>query len=433
MGHKILGYISLASVFVALTAFFTGYHSYAGPFVIVLFAFLALYCAGHPSLKSFAFTVWVFAFVAASMFYPSLFGTWFGFDLKILIVPLIQIITFGMGTTLSLKDFERVFTLPWPVFVGIFLQFGVMPLVGYAIAMLLRFDPEVAAGIILVGSVSGGVASNVMTYLAGGNVPLSVTMTACSTLMAPVMTPFLMKTLAGKLIQVDFFAMMISIINMIIVPILAGLIANRILYSQKKWANTASSLGLVSVGAIALLIGTTFLQEEFLGSLAAMKNGTILGLALISLVALAKLVVRTVLSGPENWMDRALPILSMTSICFIIAIITARSRNELLTVGMTLVIAAIIHNSIGYFLGYWGARAARLDERACRTVAIEVGMQNGGMATGIAMDVLKSTSAALAPAIFGPWMNISGSVLASWWRRKPIREHRTDPVSKKQQ
>lgn len=433
MGHKILGHISLTSVFVALAAFFTGYHSYVGPLVIVLFASLALYCTGHTSFKSFAFTVWVFAFVAASMFYPFLFGTWFGFDLKILIVPLIQIITFGMGTTLSIEDFERVFTLPWPVFIGIFLQFVVMPLVGYSIAMILRFDPEIAAGVVLIGSVSGGVASNVMTYLAGGNVPLSVTMTACSTLMAPVMTPFLMKTLAGKLIQVNFFAMMISIINMIIVPILAGLIAHRILYSQKNWANRAGSLALVSVGAIVLVIGTTFLQEEFLGPLAAMKNGTMLGLALISLVALAKLVVRTVLNGPENWMDRALPILSMTSICFIIAIITARSRNELLTVGMTLVIAAIIHNSIGYFLGYWGARAARLDERACRTVAIEVGMQNGGMATAIAMDVLKSTSAALAPAIFGPWMNISGSVLASWWRRKPMREHRTDPISNKQQ
>ncbi len=420
MGHKLFGYISLTSIFAAIAAFFTGHHSFVGPLVTVFFASLALYCKGHTSFKSFAFTVWVFAFVAASMFYPSLFGTWFGFDLKILIVPLIQIITFGMGTTLSTKDFERVFTIPWPVFIGILLQFVVMPLVGYSIAMLLRFDPEIAAGVILIGSVSGGVASNVMTYLAGGNVPLSVTMTACSTLMAPVMTPFLMKTLAGKLIQVDFFAMMISIINMIIVPILAGLIANKILYGQKKWANKSGSLALVSVGVIVLLIGTTFLHDEFLGPLAAMKNGTVLGLALISLVALAKLVVRTALNGPENWMDRALPMLSMWSICFIIAIITARSRNELLTVGMTLVIAAIIHNSIGYFLGYWGAKAARLDERACRTVAIEVGMQNGGMATGIAMDVLKSTSAALAPAIFGPWMNISGSVLASWWRRKPV-------------
>ena len=79
----------------------------------------------------------------------------------------------------------------------------------------------------------------------------------------------------------------------------------------------------------------------------------------------------------------------------------------------------MLHNAIGYFLGYWLARAARLDEITCRTVAIEVGMQNGGMASGLAMSVLKSADAALAPAIFGPWMNISGSVLASWWRKRP--------------
>jgi BASS family bile acid:Na+ symporter len=83
-----------------------------------------------------------------------------------------------------------------------------------------------------------------------------------------------------------------------------------------------------------------------------------------------------------------------------------------------LIAAAIIHNFVGYILGYWVARAARLDESSCRTVAFEVGMQNGGMASGLAMNVLKSAPAALAPAIFGPWMNISGSVLATWWHRK---------------
>lgn len=419
-GMRVFGLIFLLYVVAVVALLLAGNRSEVGPLLIVLLAALALYCMGHPTFKSFAFTVWVFAFVAASMVYPSAFGTWFGYDLRVLIVPLIQIITFGMGTTLSAKDFERVFAMPWPVFIGIGLQFSVMPLVGYSIAMLFGFDPEIAAGVVLIGSVSGGVASNVMTYLAGGNVPLSVTMTACSTLMAPVMTPFLMKTLAGKLIAVDFVAMMFSILNMIIVPIVAGLIANRILYSAKMWAIRISSLAIVSASAFILAGASTLLPEEVLGPFAAIKNGTILGFALIGLVALAKLILSNILKYPANWMDKALPILSMSSICFIIAIITARSRNELLTVGFVLVLAAILHNSIGYLLGYWGAKAARLDERACRTVAIEVGMQNGGMATGIAMDVLKSTNAALAPAIFGPWMNVSGSVLATWWRRKPV-------------
>jgi BASS family bile acid:Na+ symporter len=119
-------------------------------------------------------------------------------------------------------------------------------------------------------------------------------------------------------------------------------------------------------------------------------------------------------------MDRVLPLVSMTGICLIIAIITARSRERLLSVGAALIVAAMLHNAIGYLFGYWLARAVRLDEITCRTIALEVGMQNGGMASGLAMGVLKSADAALAPAIFGPWMNISGSILASWWRRRPV-------------
>jgi BASS family bile acid:Na+ symporter len=115
----------------------------------------------------------------------------------------------------------------------------------------------------------------------------------------------------------------------------------------------------------------------------------------------------------------------MTGICLIIAIITAGSAEKLKTIGPWLILAAILHNAIGYVLGYWGARAARLDESSCRTVAIEVGLQNGGMASGLAVDVLKSNLAALAPAIFGPWMNISGSVLATWWRSKPVSQPKT--------
>jgi BASS family bile acid:Na+ symporter len=113
----------------------------------------------------------------------------------------------------------------------------------------------------------------------------------------------------------------------------------------------------------------------------------------------------------------------MGGICFIIAIITARSRDLLLHTGVLLIGAAILHNLAGYTFGYLGARLARLSERDCRTVAIEVGMQNGGLASGIAMDVLKSTGAALAPAIFGPWMNVSGSLLAGWWRRRPADDN----------
>jgi BASS family bile acid:Na+ symporter len=246
-------------------------------------------------------------------------------------------------------------------------------------------------------------------------------MTACSTLISPLMTPFWMKVLAGRLVPVDFLAMMVSIINMIIVPIAAGLAANRILYSQKRWARESRVLLGVFGSGLVISLAFGFLDMTFMGPIAQMKSGLVLGFSLIAVVALAKFLVQNVFRGPADWMDKALPVVSMAGICIIIAIITARSRNDLLTSGLLLILAGVMHNAVGYSLGYWGARVFRLSETDCRTVSLEVGMQNGGMATGIAMEVLQSAKAALAPAIFGPWMNISGSVLASWWRRRPAK------------
>lgn len=400
-----------------------------GAAVVILCVALALACMSHAALRRFAFTLWVLVFVAASMFFPAAFGTWFGRDLAILIVPLIQIIMFGMGTTLSGQDFARVLAMPWPVFVGMALQFTVMPLVGLSIAVVFGFPPEIAAGVVLVGSVPGGVASNLMAYLARGDVALSVTMTACSTLASPLLTPLLMKFLAGRLVPIDFWEMMVSILNMIIVPIVAGLVANKILYGRSAWLQRNGAVALIAAGcglaaAAALLVGAdalgAVLPQAIADGFLKLRGGIVIGLLLIAAVAAAKLVIRLLFRGPENWMDRTLPLVSMAGICLIIGVITSRSREELLSVGLALIAAAIVHNAIGYVLGYWCARAAGLHETACRTVAIEVGLQNGGMASGLAINVLHSPSAALAPAIFGPWMNVSGSMLATWWHRQPV-------------
>jgi len=113
-----------------------------------------------------------------------------------------------------------------------------------------------------------------------------------------------------------------------------------------------------------------------------------------------------------------MPIVSMAGIAFIIMIITAAGRDSLLSIGVFLIIAAIIHNAAGYFLGYWGCKVLRMSEQDCRTIALEVGMQNGGLASGIALEMGKVSTIGLAPAVFGPWMNISGSSLATWWRDK---------------
>ncbi len=318
-------------------------------------ALVALSLRRDPNLSGYAFTSWILCFVTVAMAYPEHFRVWYGRPSVTFIVPLIQVIMFGMGTALSLRDFTRVLSMPWPVFIGLSLQFVVMPTSAWLIAHAFGFQGAVAAGVILVGAAPGGVASNVITYLAGGNVALSVTMTACSTLAAPLMTPLAMKLLAGQYVPVSFTDMMVSIVEMILVPIVAGLVVNRALH------------------------------------------------------------------GRAPWLRRALPVVSMAGICIVITIITALSRDKLLHVGLVLIAAVAAHNAVGYLLGYWGARLAGLDEADCRTVAIEVGLQNAGMASGLAISVLKSAQAALAPAIFGPWMNVSGSLLASWWRARPAR------------
>lgn len=308
-----------------------------------------------PNLHGFGFTLSVLLAVAVSMTWPQLFVRWGSFETKALIVPLIQVIMFGMGTTLSVGDFSRVLAMPWPVFVGILCQYAIMPFVGWTLTVAFGFEPMVAAGMILVGSAPGGVASNVINYLAGANVPLSVTMTAISTLLSPFLTPVLMRLLAGRYVPVSVEAMMIDILKMIVLPIVAGL------------------------------------------------------------------AVHYLLKGHRAWLDRLLPFVSMGGICLIIMVITSMSRDKLLSVGPVLIVAVTIHNLLGYLLGYWGARALRLSEVDSRTVAVEVGMQNGGMASGLAISVLNSSDAGLAPAIFGPMQNATGSVLASFWRRRPPR------------
>ena len=324
----------------------------SAPWVICGLTLAALWINLGEEIRTYAFSLWVFAAVATSMFYPVAFDTWFDYKLTGLISPLIQIIMFGVGTQLSVADFSRAFKMPKAVLVGVVAQFTIMPTLGWLIAKSLGFEGEVAAGIVLIGSCSAGVASNVMAYIAGANVALSVTITSFTTLLAPVMTPLAMKVLANQYVTIEFSAMMIDILWMIITPVVAGLIVNKLVH------------------------------------------------------------------GRAGWFDKSLPMISMVSICYIIAIITSSSRDKLLQVGGLLIVAAVIHNACGYLLGYWGARLMGMEERDCRVVAFEVGMQNGGMGSALAINVLKSSDAALAPAIFGPWMNISGSILASYWRKR---------------
>jgi len=387
-------------------------------------AFAAL-CTVVRKLRPLAFGVWIVVACLAALVFPNVFLHWGSFDLAKLIVPLLQVIMFGMGTTLTAQDFGRAFRRPLPVLIGIGSQFAAMPLIGWLLATSLDLPPEIAVGVILVGSVSGGVASNLMVFLARGDVALSVTMTACSTLMSPLVTPLLTKWLAGAIVPISIVAMMLSILNMIIVPVIAGLLAHEILYSSQKFAKSISVLSVLLVG-LSALVGLLVFSPDFLAFTGSLRSGITVGLGLLALVSLVQ-IVALVSGRGGDFIARILPFVSMAGIWLIIAIITARSRATVLEAGGLLMLVAAIHNSAGYLLGYWSGRLFGQSEEISRTIAFEVGMQNSGMAAGLAMDALKSAPAALAPAIFGPWMNITGSLLASWWGREG-HENSAEPL-----
>jgi bile acid:Na+ symporter, BASS family len=376
--------------------------------------------------SALVFPACVMAVVVLGLVQPNLFQSYAGFDLKRLIIPLIQIIMFGMGATLSLDDFLRVGRLPKPVAIGFVAQYTIMPTLSWVIASAFHFEPEVAAGFILVGAVSGGVASNVITYLAGGNVPLSVTMTLCSTLACPFVTPPLMKLLAGRLIEFKVIDMMLSIANMILLPVAVGLFANLIFFGKAGWNRRAAPV-LSLFALFTVTAALLFSVKTSSSSAAEIILGLALGASFIALMSAAKWWFNIRLQREDDWLNRILPVVSMAGICLIIGIITSRARTQLMSVGPALLVASLLLNSFGYALGYWAARAARMNETDSRTVAIEVGMQNAGMATGIAMNVLNSASAALASVVYGPLMNVTGALLAGYWKGKPISDHAPIP------
>lgn len=326
----------------------------SGVFVVSSLICLAIGGRSVKILNQMSFTLWVLAAVSVGFFYPQYFQKVGGFKFTGFIVPLIQIIMFTMGTEMSLKDFEGVIKTPKAVLIGLVSHFTIMPLVGVSLAKIFNFPPEIAAGVILMGSVPSGVTSNVLAFIAKANMPLSVTIAAISTLAAPIMTPLLMKLLAGQYVAIDLKAMMLHVAEIIILPIILGLIVNKFL-----------------------------------------RNGV-------------------------KWLQTLLPKISMLGVLMMMIVIVSSGRDSLLQIGPLLFLSGIIHHTIGYLLGYWSGRFMGLDESSCRTISLEVGMQNGGLASGIALQMGKVATVGLASVIAVPWMTISGSMLSNWWRNKEL-------------
>jgi bile acid:Na+ symporter, BASS family len=419
---------ALLLLLVALIMLFTGNGSKTGPLVIAFFITLSYAVKGFQPTKGLSFTMWMFTAVAAAMFYPQYFVSMGGFQLKSLIVPLLQIIMFGMGSQMSLDDFTGVIKMPKGVVIGVSAHYLVMPILAFIITQIFHFPPEIAAGIILVGCVPSGLASNVMSLLANANLALAVTIGAVTTIISPFVTPFLMKIIGGQYVSVDIWKMMLDIIHMMIFPIIAGFIFN--LMTAEKINKKRVFTEMISyfiIFLLANLIAMKVSNSGFNGYLIA--SGKALGIFFV-LPALFGQAFRSFFGGDKVMMKKILSMLSMVGIAIIVTVITAAGRDSLLKVGSLLLVMTVVHNATGYFLGYCSAWAFRMPEQDRRTIAFEVGMPNAGLASGLALAIGDIATIGLAPAIYGPLMNVTGSTLASWWRSKPTAKEKEEEKGK---
>lgn len=292
------------------------------------------------------FAIWVLVAAGLAIWIPEYF-TWIGSYITILL----GIVMFGMGMTLKLDDFKLILQHPKGVVIGIVSQFVIMPLLAFALAKVFNLPPEIAVGVILVGCCPGGTSSNVMTFLAKGNTALSVTITSCTTLLAPFVTPALIYLLASEWLPVSFMAMFMSVIKVVLIPIILGIIA------------------------------------QFLFKPLVAKSVDIL------------------------------PTVSVVAIVMIVAAVVSGSRDKILETGLIIFAIVILHNGLGYLIGFLVAKLFKLKYDDQKAISIEVGMQNSGLGAQLAMAHFDPVSA-VPSAIFSFWHNISGPILATYWGSK---------------
>ncbi|MCU4333411.1 bile acid:sodium symporter family protein [Acinetobacter pittii] len=298
------------------------------------------------------FALWVIIFAALALWQPELF-VW----LKAYIPWILGVIMLGMGMTMTVDDFKGVLQSPKAVLIGVVAQFVVMPGLAYVLCKLFNLPPEIAVGVILVGCCPGGTASNVITYMAKGNVALSVACTSVSTLLAPVLTPAIFYLLASQWLKIDAASMFISILQVVLLPIVVGLILR------------------------------TWLKRQV-----------------------------------ESYIQ-VMPLVSVIAIVAIVAAIIGGSKAAILQSGLLILAVVILHNGLGYLLGFTAARFFKLPYADSKAIAIEVGMQNSGLGVALAaVHFAASPITAVPSAIFSLWHNISGPALATYWASKHKQE-----------
>ncbi len=269
---------------------------------------------------------------------------------------IIGIIMFSMGLTLTTQDFKVLAQRPLDICIGAVAQYLIMPLLAFGISKLLHLPDAITLGLILVGCCPGGVSSNVMSYLCGGDVAFSVGMTTVSTLLSPVMTPLLVSFLAsGTKIQLHGLPMFVSIVETVILPVTLGFLLNYLLGKKKVFQE---------------------LQQ-------IMPGIAVLGLA-----------------------------------CVVGGVISSQGNN-FFTSGLTIFVAVLLHNGLGYFLGYIAGKFTGMNTAKKRTLAIEVGMQNAGLATNLATTTAQfanTPQSAVICAVSCVWHSISGTLIAGLFK-----------------
>jgi len=267
------------------------------------------------------------------------------------IVPLLIVVMFGMGMTLTWDNFKRIFKSPLVILLGFGLQYLIMPIAGYFVSVLFNLSPVMMAGVVLVGCSPGGTASNVITYLGNGDVALSITLTLTSTVLAVFLTPFFSYIILNHVVPVPAGEMFLDILQIVLIPVLMGTAIN------------------------------SFFSKKI------------------------------------NKIRNIFPLISTLAIVFIIAIIVALNKSKITEMNFIIVAAVMMHNLIGLSFGYFIPKLLKYDKKICRTICIEVGMQNSGLSVALAVKFF-SAAAALPGAIFSIWHNLSGSLLAGWWRNR---------------
>jgi BASS family bile acid:Na+ symporter len=288
-----------------------------------------------------------------TFFLPSLFMWVTGYTQTFIL----GFIMLTMGLTLSMDDLRVLASRPWDILIGTCAQFTLMPLIAYALTVLFRLDNALAVGIILVGCCPGGVSSNLMSFLCKGDVAFSVGMTTVSTLLAPIVTPALVLLLAGARVDVDAWGMFLNILIVTLIPVAIGFLCNLLMGHDEGFQRVRQVMPAFSVLGLACIVG---------GVVAVIHDDLIAGGLLLFL-----------------W---------------------------------TFVVV-FCHNGIGYLLGYVTGQLFRFSKAKNRTISIEVGMQNAGLATNLATRFFLATCPlAIVPcAISCAWHSISGTLIATWF------------------